>query len=201
MDIQHIVSFIHNNSSYVSMTQLKNAHFSTAYVRKCLDDGIIEKIKPGLYRLTDMDDVQLVPVSYIDISRAIPDAVICLFSSLQYHGLTTFNPAHVYAAIPHDMKKPSIIYPPVKIFYLRENQYSAGIITIKTEYGDIKIYNREKTVCDMYRYRKKLGEDSAIEALKLYLNSNNSNMQSLKHFSEICRVKNIITPYIKAIVG
>ncbi len=44
-----------------------------------------------------------------------------------------------------------------------------GIEVIDTPYGPIKIYNREKTICDMFRYRKKLGEDIALEALKNYI--------------------------------
>ena len=71
---------------------------------------------------------------------------------------------------------------------------------IKTKYGNIKIYSREKTVCDMFRYRNKLGDDIAIEGLKSYLEYKHADLNKLKEYAEICQVKLVMTPYIKAMV-
>jgi hypothetical protein len=76
-----------------------------------------------------------------------------------------------------------------------------GIIEIPTLYGNVKMYNQEKTICDMFRYRKKLGEDIAIEALKIYLNKKGADLLKLKEYSEICQVKTIIESYVKVLVG
>jgi hypothetical protein len=63
------------------------------------------------------------------------------------------------------------------------------------------MYNKEKTICDMFRYRKKIGEDLALEALKNYLRGKGSNIKKLHQYAVICRVKTIIVPYIKAMVS
>jgi hypothetical protein len=63
---------------------------------------------------------------------------------------------------------PRRFYPPIKPFYFRERFYAPAIEHIKTPGGEIRVYGREKTICDMFRYRRKLGEDLALEALKTY---------------------------------
>ena len=63
------------------------------------------------------------------------------------------------------------------------------------------MYNKEKTICDMFRYRKKIGENLALEALKNYLRRKGSNIKKLHQYAAICRVNTIIVPYIKAMVS
>jgi hypothetical protein len=67
--------------------------------------------------------------------------------------------------------------------------------------GSFKIYNAEKTICDMFRYRNKLGEDIALEGLKNYLKRKDANINKLWEYAIKCRVKTIVQPYIKAMVA
>ena len=87
------------------------------------------------------------------------------------------------------------------MFYFRDRFYEPGIETIQTKYGDIKLYNREKTICDMFRYRNKLGEDLALEGLKNYLASQDADLYKLRQYAKICQVKTVVFPYLKALVG
>ena len=72
---------------------------------------------------------------------------------------------------------------------------------IKTKSGIVKIYNKEKTICDLFSYRNKLGEDIALEALKNYLRSKDFNLNKLRQYANKMRIKTIIAPYIKAILA
>jgi hypothetical protein len=63
------------------------------------------------------------------------------------------------------------------------------------------MYNKEKTICDMFRYRNKIGENLALEALKNYLRRKDSNIKKLNEFAIVCRVKTVMLPYIKAMVS
>jgi len=167
---------------YVKTKDIIKASLQTRDLVKLQNEGIIHKIKPGLYRLSEVIASDGITSSFIDICKAIPDGVICLLSALEFYDLTTFNPPDVYIAIPHNRKAPKIIYPPVRIFYFRERFYKPGIEIINTKYGDVKIYNREKTVCDMFRYRNKLGEDVALEGLKNYLASEYASIRKLREY-------------------
>jgi hypothetical protein len=87
------------------------------------------------------------------------------------------------------------------VYYFPKNYYEAGIETLKIKAGVIRIYNKEKTICDMFRYRKTFGEDIALEGLKNYLSSKKANIHLLQKYAQICGVSTIINPYIKAMVA
>ena len=198
---QKFLEFMQNHGGYVRMKDVKNAHFSPAVVKELLGAGVVERIKAGLYRPVDIRDVPDVSIGFIDVAKAVPSGVIALISALHFYEFTTFNPSGVYVAVPHNKRAPRIDYPPVKIFYFRERFYESGIESIDTPYGPVKIYNREKSVCDMFRYRKKLGEDIALEALKNYINYKYSDFHKLMQYAAVCQVKTVIQPYLKALVG
>jgi hypothetical protein len=59
----------------------------------------------------------------------------------------------------------------------------------------------EKTICDCFRFRNKLGEDIALEGLKEYLRRRGRDLNKLMKLAEVCRVEGIVSQYVKAIVG
>ncbi len=182
------------------MQNLRIAGIQTRDIAKAMEEEIIEKIKPGLYKLIDYpwDEHS----SFADVCNANPKAVICLLSAADYHQLTTFNPSEIYVAVPNNTDKFIMNYPPIKVYYFIENYFQLGIQTIETNSGEIRIYNKEKTISDLFRYINKIGEDIAIESLKEYLKNNKTrNIPLLLHYSEICKVKNKIEPMIKAILS
>lgn len=76
-----------------------------------------------------------------------------------------------------------------------------GIDIVKKYYGSFKVYSKPKTVCDMFRYRNKLGEDLALEGLQSYLNRSDSIFIELSKYMKIRRVKTVMEPYVKAMVA
>ncbi|MDP8231567.1 MAG: hypothetical protein P9L91_02730 [Candidatus Zophobacter franzmannii] len=193
-----IVTYFIQNHGYGRMKDLKKAGFNTRVISKTLEENIIEKIKPGLYKLIDYywDENSI----YRDIYRANSKAIICLNSALHYYNLATINPGIVQVAVPNNTARFSIDYPPVKVFYFSDTIYPIEIDRIDTANGSFEIYSIEKTICDVFRYRNKLGEDIALEALKNYLSRNDLNLTKLCNVATKCKVLKTIEPYIKALV-
>lgn len=196
--MSEVIRFFENHYGYARMKDLKAHGIHTREIKNLLEKGMIEKVKPGLYRLSSLSGNK--EISLVDVCRAVPKGVICLISALDYYEFTTFSPWEVHAAVPHDLKEPTIEYPPVRFFHFRENTYSLGIETINTEFGPIRIYNREKTICDIFRFRNKLGEDLAIEALRNYLVWSKRNTTKLRKYAKVTRMEKIMSPFIKGMM-
>jgi predicted transcriptional regulator of viral defense system len=196
-----IVAHIKKLGGYATMKELKAASFYSRDISNLLKEGAIEKIKPGLYRLSELPVKVTFRESLVDVCRAVPEGVICLSSALEYHSLTTFNPSEVSIAIPHASRAPRVMNPPIKTYFFRSRFFTQGIETHKAKAGVIRVYVKEKTICDMFRYRNKLGEDLAIEGLKNYLRSKDANLKVLQDYAVKCQVKTILIPYLRALVG
>jgi predicted transcriptional regulator of viral defense system len=175
------------------------AHGITRYMLYSLrDKGIIEQVSRGFYRL-----VELPPISNPDlvtVSLRFPNAVICLISALSYHNITTQIPHVVSVAVPRDSRIPSLDYPPVQAHRFSNDAYNSGIENHSIDGVPVKIYTPEKTLADCFKFRNKIGMDVVIEALKLYRSRQQFNLEKLLTYAEVCRVKNIMTPYLEATI-
>jgi predicted transcriptional regulator of viral defense system len=207
-----MIAFFKDHGGYARMKDLKTASFQTRDISRMVKENVIVKVKPGLYRLANVGRIVLpapkakgsgsvISQGMIDVCRAIPEGVICLASALEFYGLTTFNPSEIYVAIPNSSKMPKIDCPPVRVFYFRDRFYKTGIESINTGSTIVKVYNKEKTVCDMFRYRNKLGEDLALEGLRNYLSRKDADIGKIREYASLCRVKTIMMPYLKALVA
>ena len=195
-----IIKYIRDKGGFARMNELRGASFQTRDIARLVHEGKIEKIKAGLYKLPGIITSVNINSSLIEISHAVPRGVIALASALAHYELITFVPMEVYVAIPMSDKPPKVDYPPIRFFYYPERFFRAGIEVIRTHAGTVRMYNREKSICDMFRYRDKLGENIALEALKNYLRLKDSNIKKLSEYAVVCRVKTIVLPYVKAMV-
>jgi len=64
----------------------------------------------------------------------------------------------------------------------------------------VRIYSAEKTLADCFKYRNKIGLDTAIEALKRYVSSRRVQVDKLMAYARICRVEKVIRPYLEALL-
>ena len=194
-----LLKIFERHQGYARMADLKAGGIHTREIARALSEGAIDKVKPGLYKLTEYRwDSRS---TLVDVCHANRAAVICLSSALEVHGLTTLNPSEITVAVPHNTDRFTLRYPPIRVFYFPETFYVPGLDEIKTKAGAIRIYNREKTICDMFRYRNKLGLDLALESLRTYLRLKEANIKTLVEYATICHVKTVMTPYMKAIAG
>ena len=166
-------------------------------VQMC-DDGLLVKESRGIYRLADLPPLS--NPDFVQIAIRVPQAVICLISALNYHQLTTQIPYKVYIALPKDVKAPRIKHPPLDIVYLSQKPYAAGIEEIIFDGVPVRIYNREKTITDCFKFRNKIGLDIALEALKDYMHQPNRDIQKILKYARINRVEKIMTPYIQVLL-
>ncbi len=163
---------------------------------KMRDNGVLEKISRGIYRLVDLP-----PISNLDlvtVSLRFPKAVVCLISALSFHEITTQIPHQVSVAVPRDARMPSHDYPPVHAYKFSAEAFESGIERHQIDGVVVQIYSAEKTLADCFKYRNKLGMDVVLEALKLYRSQKKFNMDKLLKYARVCRVEKIMKPYLEA---
>jgi len=199
--MSNILRYLKRKGGFARMNELRAASFQTRDIAKLVQLGKIEKVKSGLYKLPQIDLSTDINAGLVEVSHAVPKGVIALASALAHYGLTTFVPSEIHVAIPLWDKPPKIEFPPIRFFYYPRQFYGVGIEEIKTSAGTVRMYNMEKTICDVFRYRNRIGENLALEGLRNYLRRKDSNINKLYEFAIACRVKTVILPYIKAMVS
>jgi predicted transcriptional regulator of viral defense system len=180
------------------MADALRAGVSRATLKAMLSEGSLERMSRGLYRLAEAE-----PLSQPDlaiVAAKIPQGVICLISALSFHQLTTQIPHEVYVAIPRNSEPPRIAHSPVRSFRFSGVAFSEGIEIHRVDSQSLRIYSREKTLTDCFKYRNRIGLDTCLEALRFYKQQRKLKVDALLHFAEVCRVKKVMQPYLEAIL-
>jgi predicted transcriptional regulator of viral defense system len=165
---------------------------------RMVKDGELVREAAGIYRLTESEP--LGNPDLVQISLRVPRAVICLISALYFHELTTQIPHQVHFALPRDVKTPKIEYPPIRVFHLSAKSYQAGIEEQVLDGVNVKIYDREKTIADCFKFRERVGTDVTLEALRDYLRQPRPNVSLLMRYARINHVEKIMRPYLEALL-
>ena len=191
-----IIQIFKKNNGYARTKEILGKGIHHRKIKAMVKSGKIIKVKRGLYKLPSVDIVS--NQSFVDVSRAVPEGVICLLSALSFYELTTFIPQVVSMAIYRKAWRPQIDYPPVEFYYFSRKQFQSGIDQIKIKRQEVRIYCPEKTICDCFRYRNKLGMDIAREGLNEYLKREKRDLDKLLKFADICRVKPLLRTWLEA---
>jgi len=162
------------------------------------DEGVVDSLSRGIYRLASMPPLS--NPDLVSVSLRAPHGVICLISALAFHELTTQIPHEVYVAIDRFTRPPRVDYPPVRVFKFSGEAFTEGVEIHRIDGFQVKIYSPEKTVADCFKFRNKIGSDTAIEALKFYCKRKRKDIDALMRYARICRVDKIISPYLEALL-
>jgi predicted transcriptional regulator of viral defense system len=183
----------------VRAREIREAGLHPEYLRKlCKSDHLIRTGR-GLYSIADGDFTEHHTLA--EACMRVPHGIICLLSALSYHQIGTQNPHQIWMAIDRAMRKPKVDYPPIRVFRFSGPSLKEGVEEKKIEGVSVRVYNPEKTVADCFKYRNKVGIDLAIEALKECWRSRRCEIEELVHYARICRVSNVMQPYMEAIVA
>jgi len=160
-------------------------------------DGRIERVSRGLYRAPGRRPTETESLELLAIKA--PRAVFCLLTALQVHDLTTQLPRQVWIAMPRGSHAPTIEYPPIRMIQFSGDAYAEGVEIIERDSVSLRVYGVAKTVADCFKYRNKIGLDVALEALKVARSTGKAPADDLWRFAKICRVANVMRPYLEAL--
>jgi len=190
--------FFIQNKGYAMTHEISELGVNRYYLSELEKSGIITRIKTGLYKWNEYDfdfNFELTEVFII-----APKGVLCLKSALAYHGLTTYNPWQYEIAIERNNKVAIPEYPPMKIIYFSKDLYNLGLTEVDMDGHKIRVYDKEKTICDCIRYRNKIGIDMVKESLHEYLKRKDRDFNKLVIYAEKCRVQKLVKEYFEVLV-
>lgn len=162
-----ILGQIFSHYDYVMTTaQLSKEKLYYRDVQRMLEAGLIERIKRGYYHWaagSGKGDVVI-------ISRLFPDGILCMETALFYYGYSDRNPAEWNIAIDKNAsrQRTRIDYPSIKAYRLEPALLSIGVTRGEINFTDVRIYDRDRTICDVLRNMNKMDKEIFNKAIQGY---------------------------------
>ena len=171
-----------NKGGIAKTSDFISAGMKNYEVASLCKDGFIKRIKHGFYQLpqsTITTDEQL-------IKEMLPQGIICVESSLFHYGYSDFLPRKWTVAVPRTafrtVKKVQEI--PLKAYYIQKEFIDLGKTTDCFNGVFLPVYDRERTLCDCFKYRTKLDSELFIKAVNAYAVDNKKNLANLSIYSK-----------------
>ncbi len=198
MDRKHRILELVQQMGLVRPRDVESEGIPREYLYRLWREGELERVARGLYALPGSQNNESILLA--EVSKRTPGAVICLLSALQYHHLTTQIAHRVWIAIENKRWEPQYEYPPLEIIRMTGHSYTFGIDDYEVNRVPVRIYRPSKTVADCFKFRNRVGLDVALEALREVLRNQAATMDELWEAAKVCRVSNVMRPYLEAIV-
>lgn len=152
-----------------------------------LTSGVIEKVRRGYYQWVNPDDFSEVGT----VKRLFPDGIFCMDTALRYYGYSDRTPGQWHLAVSKDSGKSRfrIDYPFVKPYFLEPAVLELGLTKGNMDGHEIRIYDKDRVICDCLRYRNKMDKEIFNKAIQNYINDPGKSIPKLLEYAEPLRVK------------
>ena len=156
-------------------------------IQQLITDGEIEQIRRGYYQCINDNSYSEIAI----ITRLFPDAVLYMESALDYYGYTEKTPTAWNLAVPDSSSRRRfrITWPVIKPHFISQSKFSIGITDAEMEGTKIKIYDRERTICDCLTHRNKMDAEVFNSAIRGYLADSKRNEARLGKYAVTLRVQ------------
>lgn len=184
--------------SVLTPRDLKAAAIPRNYLMRLVKKGQLRRAARGLYTTDHGPSSE--HITLIEASQKIPKGVICLLSALRFHQIGTQLPSEVWIAIDIKAWAPRVTHLPVRLVRFSGNALNFGAQEHRVDGSHIRVYSPAKTVADCFKFRNKIGTDVAVEALRDCYRQKKATMNELWEAARVCRVANVMRPYMESLV-
>ncbi len=165
-------------------------------ISKLIDEGVLIKVYQGVYALGDVDTIEI-----RDINVIVENGVVSLKSAAYYYRLLDGEEGKIEITINRDQKPPKLPYDFFSYYYTTSKFYEIGLNVIDQNGRKLKIYDIERTVCDIIRHRSKYDSYIVREVIDNYLKSSTCDVEKLLDYASQLRVRSIVENYLEILGG
>lgn len=161
--------------------------------------GYLERVRHGYYRLADnsvLSEEQL-------LATLIPKGIVCVESALFHYGYSDFAPRKWSVAVPRSMSRTKLNVDDLalQVYYVQSNLYELGKTVGDFNGVALPVYDRERTICDCFRYRSRLDREIFNKALNAYANDTRKKLSNLSVYAKKLNVHKKVTEIMEVLLN
>lgn len=164
------------------------------------DAGVVSEISRGVFRKADAPETA--HLDLLAVAHRAPLAVVCLISALAVHELTDEIPAVVQVAVPRGTHRPRIVYPPTEVSEFDARTFDLGLEEREVAPGErVRIYGAARSVVDVMRMRRRIGDSVALRALRLLVERRTGDPAELLGYARALDVEGPVRQAVEAVLS
>ena len=169
----------------------KSADFVAAGIRavdvvSLCNAGYLDRVRHGYYQMAEQSDATEEQM----LATLIPQGIVCVESALFHYGYSDFAPRKWSIAVPRSVSRTKLDVEalPVQTYFVQQDLYELGKTSEDFHGVTLPVYDRERTICDCFKYRSRLDTELFSKALNAYVNDPQKNLSNLSIYAKKLRV-------------
>ena len=186
-DIRFLREIFSSYNYIMTTAQLDAERLFYRDIQRMLEAGVIEKVKRGYYhRVEGYGDSEVTLINCL-----FPDAVLCMETALFHYGYSDRSPAEWNITIDKNVSRnrTNIDYPSVKAYRVEPSLVTLGETKGQIDFVDVRIYDRDRTICDVLRNMNKMDREIFNKAIQGYVKDPKKNVPNLMEYAKVLRVQ------------
>ncbi len=198
-NIQKVRKFISENGGVVKTANLVNLGITNSELQRLCSNDTLQKIKHGYYQLANSDE----PREEKLIASFFPDGIICLDSALFIYAYSDRTPIEWTIAFNRNISRSrlDIEYPIIKPYFVDEKLLSIGKTEIEINGTLLNIFDRERVICDCFKYKNKIDSEIFNKAINAYIKDERKNLNNLSIYAKKLRVFKKMNEIIEVLIN
>ena len=161
--------------------------------------GYLDRVRHGYYQLAEADassEEQL-------LATLIPKGIVCVESALFHYGYSDFAPRKWSIAVPRTMSRTKLNIDALALqtYCVQSEIYELGRITDDFDGVILPVYDRERTICDCFKYRSRLDNEIFNKALNAYAKDPRKNLPNLSSYAKKLRAYKKVTELMEVLLN
>lgn len=186
--IDEIKNIFVKNNGFAKTSDITGAGIHNRVLERLMREGKILKLKRGIYQWIEDCEKDEIAI----LKALLPESILCMNSALYYYGYTDRTPDCYHIAVDRNCNKNKFKfdYPYIKVYFLTKKYLEVGVDEIMINGTKIRIFDKERTICDIIRYSNKMDKEIVNKAIQSYINDDSKNLGRLVEYSKKLRVYN-----------
>ncbi|KRO00587.1 type IV toxin-antitoxin system AbiEi family antitoxin domain-containing protein [Companilactobacillus kimchiensis] len=191
-----INDFLKNNNGQITWDDAKHQGIPTMALTRLVNTGRLERVARGVY----IDPAIFEDDLYI-LQYRFKRGIFYKDTSLFLHGMIDRTPDRVDMNFPQGYNSSSLKKYPINIQRQIEPYYSLGIEEINSPGQHlVKVYNIERTLCDLVRTRNSSDSETIKQAMVSYSKMKSKDLGKLSEYAQIFNVQKAIQNYMEVLL-
>lgn len=191
--IDFIKAIIEENNGILLTSDLQKHNIARQYIVELIRQGYIEKVQRGIYVLAGMGANE-----FFCMQQKYKKGIFSHNTALYFYHLTDRTPFKLDMTFPNNIRLDSDM---VSSHYTLPENYELGLTTITMPDGtNLKIYDMERTICDIIKNRNKMDSQIVTNALKEYAKRKDKNLILLFKYAKILKIDKVLREYMEVLI-
>lgn len=184
---------IEENNGYLLSSMVIEKKISKMFLAKYIKENGMERVARGVYITEDVwpDELYIMQVRNTAV-------IFSGETALYLHGLIDREYSGICISVPTGYNATHLKTGNVQVKYASKTSYELGVCTVPSTSGNmVKVYDRERCICDLISDRNKIEVQNFQTAMKEYMSGKGKKLSKLIEYAEKLGMRDEVMKYVE----